>query len=259
MCCSRCSRFHSCRSVITVRMHPTAERFMVDTHYHLCQMSEKCEFDCERCGKLLEEMPHPPKTLFKLGCCHRCAEYAKCDFVSRHLEEIKNFLDASVAPEHGTPPADAQAAVSAIPSETKQREQTQCARVLLVDDDPAFRDSVTDFFARDPLFSVQVVADGFTAVKQLLEFRPHVVVLDLRMPEMDGLDLCQTVRHSRLAGQTRVLVVTGYPTDENLRKAKEAGADLCLSKPVELDDLRDHIRRLAKEVAGSMRRMKDEG
>jgi len=126
------------------------------------------------------------------------------------------------------------------------RDLTGTLRVLVVDDDAAFRESATEFLGRQPNMRVRQAADGFAAGRQVSEFQPHIVILDLLMAGMNGLDVCRNIKASPRSRQTRILVLTGYATTENIEKAKEGGADLCMAKPVGLDELHDAVLRLAR-------------
>ena len=126
------------------------------------------------------------------------------------------------------------------------RDLTGTLRVLVVDDDAAFRESAKEFLGRQPNLRVRQAADGFAAGRQVSEFQPHVIILDLLMAGMNGLNVCRNIKASPRSRQTRILVLTGYATSENIEKAKEAGADLCMAKPVGLDELHDAVLRLAR-------------
>ena len=121
-------------------------------------------------------------------------------------------------------------------------------RVLAVDDDEAFRDSVVEFFSRDARLDVREAEDGFTAGRFVEQFQPDVVILDLLMPGLDGFEVCRKIKDSKRLKHTRILVLTGYATEENIRKARECGADVCLAKPMGLDELKDEVLRLGRSV-----------
>ena len=133
------------------------------------------------------------------------------------------------------------------------RSLTGTLRVLVVDDDTTFRDSAIEFLDRQPGIKARQAADGFAAGRQVSEFQPHVIVLDLFMAGMDGFEVCRNIKASPRSRQMSVLVLTGYPTAENIQKAKEAGADLCMAKPVGLDELYDAILRLGCGSSGGER------
>ena len=68
-------------------------------------------------------------------------------------------------------------------------------RVLVVDDEPAIRDLLSEHFTtRTPSYEVMTAADGFEAGRLVATFRPDVVLLDLRMPGMDGFQVCRTIK-----------------------------------------------------------------
>jgi excisionase family DNA binding protein len=131
-----------------------------------------------------------------------------------------------------------------------RRSLTGTLRVLIVDDDKTFRESAAEFLGHKPNMKVRQAADGFAAGRQVSEFQPHVVILDLFMAGMDGFEVCRNIKASPRSRQTSVLVLTGYPTAENIEKAKAVGADLCMAKPVGLDELYDAVLRLARGSAG---------
>lgn len=126
------------------------------------------------------------------------------------------------------------------------RDLTGTLRVLVVDDDAVFRESAAEFLGRKPNLRVRVAADGFVAGRQVAEFQPHVVILDLLMAGVNGFEVCRNIKASPRSRQTRILVLTGYATTENIEKAKEAGADLCVAKPIGLDELHEAVLRLAR-------------
>jgi excisionase family DNA binding protein len=118
-------------------------------------------------------------------------------------------------------------------------------RVLIVDDDALFRQGAVEFLSRREGITVKDAGDGFTAGRMVSEFLPHVVVLDLLMPGVDGFEVCRSVKGSTRTRHIAILVLTGFPTDDNLKRARDCGADVCLAKPVELDDLHAEVLRLA--------------
>ncbi len=129
------------------------------------------------------------------------------------------------------------------------RNLTGTLRVLVVDDDASFRESAMEFLGHQPNIKVRQAADGFAAGRQVSEFQPHVIILDLLMAGMDGFEVCRNIKASPRSRQTRVLVLTGYATAENIEKAKDSGADLCMAKPVGLDELHDAVLRLARGLS----------
>lgn len=107
-------------------------------------------------------------------------------------------------------------------------------RLLVVDDHPVVRDGLISMFSRDPKFEVVgEAADGAEAVRLAATLRPDVVLMDLRMPGMDGVSATR-----ELAGSgARVLVLTTYDTDTDVLPAIEAGATGYLLKDAPRDEL----------------------
>jgi len=90
---------------------------------------------------------------------------------------------------------------------------------------------------------VRVARTGSTGLELVLSTRPHVVLCDVGLPEMDGVEVCQRVR--QLAREFRPLMValTGWGKDEDHKRTKDAGFDHHLVKPVALDVLAEVLRR----------------
>ena len=84
----------------------------------------------------------------------------------------------------------------------------------------------------DPV-QMEVANDGFEAGQKLQTFRPHTVLLDLMMPGINGFDVCRKIKENPETRDTRVVVMTGYHTLENMMQAMEAGAEACLTKPLD--------------------------
>ncbi len=83
------------------------------------------------------------------------------------------------------------------------------------------------------LVQTEVASDGFEAGQKLRVFRPHTILLDLMMPDINGFDVCRKIKENPETCGTRVVVMTGYHTPENVIQAMEAGAEVCLAKPLD--------------------------
>ncbi|MFI6510570.1 response regulator [Streptosporangium sp. NPDC050855] len=117
-------------------------------------------------------------------------------------------------------------------------------RLLIADDHPIVRDGLSSMFASAPGFEVLgEAADGATAVRLARELRPDVILMDLRMPGMDGLTAITEL--ARLGIGARVLVLTTYDTDTHVLPAIEAGATGYLLK----DSPRQDLLRAARAAA----------
>jgi DNA-binding NarL/FixJ family response regulator len=118
-------------------------------------------------------------------------------------------------------------------------------RVILADDHPVVREGLRGMLRTEP--DIEVVAEcaaGGDAVRLAAELRPDVVLMDLRMPGMDGV--AATAAITAGPGRPRVLVVTTYDTDRDILRAVEAGATGYLLKDTPRRELADAVRAAAR-------------
>ncbi|MGQ5259432.1 response regulator transcription factor [Micromonospora sp. RHAY321] len=122
---------------------------------------------------------------------------------------------------------------------------TTPVRLLIVDDHPVVRDGLRGMFTGDPGFDVVgEAADGAEALALVETLRPDVVLMDLRMPGMDGVTAIG--RLARSGSAARVLVLTTYDTDADVLPAIEAGATGYLLKDAPREDLVRAVRAAAR-------------
>jgi cyclic di-GMP phosphodiesterase len=122
---------------------------------------------------------------------------------------------------------------------------TRRSRVLVVDDTESVRSLFRKLLSSDG-HDVVSAADGAAALEAVQRHRPDVVLLDVDMPTMDGLEVCRRLKADPSTRLTPVVMVTGQ-TDLNDRlRGIEAGADEFLSKPVHPQELRVRVRSLSR-------------
>jgi CheY-like chemotaxis protein len=122
---------------------------------------------------------------------------------------------------------------------------------LVVDDDARSRELLQQLLRLDG-YEVRAVDGGQAALALLEDEVPDVAVIDLRMPGMDGLELCRKIRG--LAPTSRkvpLVVLTGMDDEDARQAALDAGADDVLAKPVTRAVLYEHLRRARAAVAGA--------
>ncbi|MFG0247132.1 MAG: response regulator [Phycisphaerales bacterium JB052] len=117
-------------------------------------------------------------------------------------------------------------------------------RVLIVDDEPEIVSLVTDLLEGDGRFEVRSAMTGYDAGMETERFKPHLIVLDYMLPDINGNIVCQRVRENDQGGDTRVLCVSGVVEQIEVEKLMQAGADGFLKKPFELRELVDRIEGL---------------
>ncbi|MEW5701800.1 MAG: response regulator [Candidatus Zixiibacteriota bacterium] len=113
-------------------------------------------------------------------------------------------------------------------------------RVLLVDDEAEFVSTVEERL-RIRGIEAEALTSGAEAVRRLTEREFDVVVADMRMPGMDGLELLRQVKKIRPA--TRVILLTGRGSEQDSESGLEHGASDYLIKPINIDDLIDRMKK----------------
>jgi DNA-binding NarL/FixJ family response regulator len=117
-------------------------------------------------------------------------------------------------------------------------------RVAIADDQRVVRDGLATLIGLlDDIDVVGTAADGGEIVELALDLRPDVVLMDLRMPELDGTKATRRIRAS--LPDTQVLVLTTYADDESLFPALQAGARGYLTKDASADEIEQAIRAVA--------------
>jgi CheY-like chemotaxis protein len=118
--------------------------------------------------------------------------------------------------------------------------------VLVVDDDPGVREVLAQALEEELGARVVVAVSGEDALARVREERPGLVLLDLRMPGMDGAAFCRRVRADPRSAGIPVVAVTALPAQEGRAAALAAGCDAHLAKPFDLDDVFALVRRFRR-------------
>ncbi|CAB5163945.1 Response regulator [Olavius algarvensis associated proteobacterium Delta 3] len=117
-------------------------------------------------------------------------------------------------------------------------------RVLVVDDETDFLDMIVRRL-KQRVLDVSGVTSGDAAVRVIREHPVDVVILDMRMPEMDGIETLQEIK--KLSPMVEVIVLTGYANMESAMRVMEMGAFDYLMKPSDMDDLEYKIQDAYQE------------
>src|SRR6185436_1306291 len=110
----------------------------------------------------------------------------------------------------------------------------QKGRILIVDDEANARMALAELL-RDEGYSVETAADGFKALPKLDDFSPDLVLTDLKMPGMDGLELMRKARDEE--PERVVVLMTAFGSVDTAVAAMREGAADYLTKPINLDEL----------------------
>ena len=111
-------------------------------------------------------------------------------------------------------------------------------RVLIVEEDRQLGYRIADLIRiRDPQIETELAWDGFDAGVKFESFRPHALVLDLTMPGMDAVEVCRRLRERHTLNHIRIVATTDRYTEESVTRILEAGANACLPKPIDSEQL----------------------
>lgn len=110
-------------------------------------------------------------------------------------------------------------------------------RILLAEDEPSNR-KVTMLMLRHLGYRADAVANGAEALQALENQIYDVILMDVKMPEMDGLEATRIIRQRWPSGGPRIIAITAHALKGDREKCLEAGMDGYLAKPIWLDDLR---------------------
>jgi two-component system phosphate regulon response regulator PhoB len=125
---------------------------------------------------------------------------------------------------------------------------TQSDRILLVDDEPDLRQLVT-FNLREAGFEVDAVGSGQAGLALAAKIRPAVVVLDLMLPDISGMEVCRALRADSVLGDVAVLMLTARGDEYDRVLGFEVGADDYVVKPFSVRELVMRVRALARRTA----------
>lgn len=119
----------------------------------------------------------------------------------------------------------------------------QPIRLMVVDDHPAFRKGLATLIDSEPGMSVVAqTGDGREAVDRYRDVRPDIVMMDLRLPGLSGVEAIMEIRKE--FPEARFIVVTTYDTDEDIHRAVEAGAQSYLLKDISEEEILNTVREV---------------
>ncbi|HJX37066.1 MAG TPA: response regulator transcription factor [Anaerolineae bacterium] len=121
----------------------------------------------------------------------------------------------------------------------------QNEKVLVVDDDPALLPLIEYTFAREG-YQVSAASDGKEALRSFFADRPHLVILDIMMPRMDGWETCRRIRE---VSEVPIIMLTAKGQDEDIIRGLEYGADDYLTKPFSIKVLLARARAVLRRAA----------
>jgi len=113
----------------------------------------------------------------------------------------------------------------------------RAAKILVVDDDDAIRQILIEALTMDRQYLVEEASNGIEASIRLGTYRPDLLILDIFMPEMDGLEVCRNICSEPELSNLKVIITTGHPDHPKLDEVVKLGFTNILSKPFDLLNL----------------------
>lgn len=130
--------------------------------------------------------------------------------------------------------------------EVKEEMFPERKKILIIDDEREVVEFIKGaLVAMGGGFSIETAGDGYEALIKVGDFKPELLVLDLRMPKIDGFEVCRRIKQDANTSRIKILAVTAYGK-EDMDRIIQCGADNCLSKPIKLKDFQKNVQRLLK-------------
>jgi two-component system response regulator RpaA len=117
-------------------------------------------------------------------------------------------------------------------------------RILIVDDDQAVVDLISEVFAADNRFETKVVNNGFGAGMLAKEYHPDLIILDVMLPDINGQAVCEIIRGDSAMSDIKIICISGMIEADKIQELTESGADDFLHKPLDIDELMRRVCRL---------------
>ncbi|MFH1958606.1 MAG: response regulator [bacterium] len=116
-------------------------------------------------------------------------------------------------------------------------------RVLIVDDDPDFVSLTAGYLQKVDNIRIDSANEGFMAGEKVISFNPHVVILDVKLPGIDGYEVCRRIKEREETKGIKIVVVTAYDSPQDRRNALESGADVYFAKPLKSDQFVSTVKK----------------
>jgi excisionase family DNA binding protein len=123
------------------------------------------------------------------------------------------------------------------------REKPEEVRILIIDDDEALCQILEEGIKHAmPQAQVSSANDGFSGGMMARSTDPEIILLDLRMPGLDGFQVCKMLKADEVTRRIRIIAISGSPSESDEERIREAGAENLLTKPVDMPKLLGLIR-----------------
>jgi len=120
-------------------------------------------------------------------------------------------------------------------------------KVLLIEDNKNII-KVISMLLKNEGFDLKVEKDGVNGVETALEWEPDLILLDIKLPKMNGFLVCETLRDNEKTADIKIIIVSAKAEEEDIQRGFELGADEYLTKPINPDELLEVINKHLKLV-----------
>ncbi len=121
----------------------------------------------------------------------------------------------------------------------------ESAKILLVDDEPDIIE-ILSYNLRSEGYEIKTAYDGAEGLKVAADFMPDLIILDIMMPEMDGVEMCRQLRSQKVFDETLIAFLTAREEDYSQISGFEAGADDYITKPLKPRVLKSRVKALLR-------------
>lgn len=160
------------------------------------------------------------------------------------LSQIADQLDLARA-EDTIPSTPMTSATPPIPG------ADQPYKILIVDDEEEVRLGLREFLETEE-YAICEAGDGEEALVKTFTEKPHMILLDLRLPKLDGYQVCQTLKGNPITSGIPIIMITALNATPQKIKGMEYGADDYVSKPFDLDELGARIKMVKRRVQAAV-------
>ncbi|NIV13170.1 MAG: response regulator [Aliifodinibius sp.] len=138
-------------------------------------------------------------------------------------------------------PADKNAGASQSSSTKKE--------ILIVDDDDLSRKLISRLVSKEFDYKIETKANGIEALEYAREHIPHLIILDLMLPGMNGFEILKKVREEQIFDQTKVVLVSAKSRSEDIERGFDLTADEYITKPFQPKEFAARLRKLLTKAA----------
>ncbi len=123
-------------------------------------------------------------------------------------------------------------------------QQTMNKKILIVDDDKNMANSIKRVLRNAGNYEIELAYNGFDAGRKFIGFDPDLVILDIRMPGMDGYEVTKNIKETSLGKRVKIIAISAFFEQEGKNRIEKIGVDACLDKPFNSDVLFKKIKEL---------------